>query len=888
MDKKNPNKRTPKKKQSVKGRSSQKRNILNGIIIVFLTLVLVGGVSGFFMLSKIVGSTDTNDLTSKLVNKVPSVFYASDGKTKIGELGGVSRENVEYNQIPQSTIDAFLAIEDSRYFSHNGFDLPRFLSSALFNVKSGSFAQGGSTLTMQTIDNFIMKPEEEEAENNGKKYSALEKVERKIQEIYLSMTVEKELSKEEIMTKYLNEINFGESARGIQKGAEYYFGKNVQELNLAESAFLAGVINAPNTYNPYRGYDKEKGYNFYEYATDRRDETLQLMLKHGYITETEYKLAKATQLAFQLTGESKTSTNGTPEKYYRYVEQAAAEVRTLTGEDPALVPMKIYTSLDVNAQDHATELSNGETITFPDDTNYQLGFTVLNNSTGEIIAVSAGRGDVESNIARFKEEKNPGSTIKPVLDYALTFDKLGYATSRMYIDQETKIDGRAIQNADGKYHGKVSMDYAIAKSLNTPAIQSLDALVQSEGQAAIIAYMKSIGFSEEVAEAFNMQYSIGGSEMKASPTQMAAAYATFANGGYYIEPHMVRKVEYIDGSKTLENKPKKTRVMSEQAAYMMSELLYSAVNGKNKGENLMGSLGFGSYPVYGKTGTSDWATEGLAYGIPEGAMKDEWMINYTSEYTIATWTGFDKSMAGSYITTELLYRNIPGLINKSMLDTITTDGVMRIQNPGGISSYGGGLIKSEWLSSAAKNNPMTEQNTSTSNSSLKSTISSAAKMNSSDYTTESYAKLKEALDAANKVLSNANATQEEIDAAKTALEEAMQGLVKKEEEKPKTDSAALTSVLQNANNYLDTSKYNALQVSALQTQINSANLVLANSNATQSELDAAAASVQSTIDACIANPVQATPAPTPSPSPTPDPTTPEEGNGTTPETNTGQ
>lgn len=883
MEKKNPNKRTPNKTQS-KSKRSKRVNILNGIIIVFLTMVLIGGVSGFFMLSKIVGSTDTSGLTNKLVNKVPSVFYASDGKTKIGEWGGVSRENVEYNQIPQSTIDAFLAIEDSRYFSHNGFDLPRFLSSALFNVKSGKFAQGGSTLTMQTIDNFIMKPEEEEAELNGKTYNALEKVERKIQEIYLSMTIEKELSKEEIITKYLNEINFGDSARGIQKGAEYYFGKNVQELNLAESAFLAGVINAPNSYNPYNGYDAEYQNNYYAYACQRRDDTLQLMLKHGYITETEYKLAKSTELAFQLKGEAASGTSGTPAKYYRYVEQAAAEVRALTGEDPALVPMKIYTSLDVNAQENANELSDGSTIPLPSDPNFQLGFTTLNNSTGEIVAVSPGRGDVESNRARFKEPKNTGSAIKPVLDYALTFDKLGYATSRMFVDEAITIDNHTIKNADGKYYGKVSFDFAVAKSLNAPAIQSLNALIESEGQDYIKTYMKNIGLDEDVIKQFNMLYAIGGAEMRASPTQMAAAYAVLANGGYYIEPHMVRKVEYVDGSKTFENKPKKTRVMSEQAAYMMSELLYSAVNGKNKGLNLMGSLGFGAYPVYGKTGTSDWADEGVAYGIPVGAMKDEWMVNYTSEYTIATWTGFDTSKEGAYFTEDLLYQNINGRINKNMLDAITTDGVMRIQNPGGISSYGGGLIKSEWLSSAAKNNPMTEQNTSTKNTALKSSISSASKLNADEYTAESYAKLKEAIEAANKVLANENATQEEIDNAKAALEEAMQGLIKKEAEKPKTDTSALQAVLNNAQNYKDTSKYNALQVSTLTTKISSAELVLNNANATQAEIDNAAAAVQNAINDCIANPVQ----PTPEPTPTPNPETPSNGSSTTPNTGSGQ
>ena len=811
--------------------------IFRSIVIVFLALVLVGGVSVFFMLSTIVGSVDTDDMADKIVNREPSTFYAADG-TKIYEWGGVSRENVTYKQIPQSTIDAFLAIEDSRYFSHNGFDLPRFISSALFNVKSGSFAQGGSTLTMQTIDNFIMKPEEEKAEKEGKTYSALEKVERKVQEIYMSMSLEKDLSKEEIITKYLNEINFGDSARGIQKGAEYYFGKNVEELNLAESAFLAGVINAPNSYNPYRGYDKSTGDNFYQYASERRDETLNLMLKHGYITETEYKLAKSTKLAFQLTGEKKKSSAGS-DKYYDYVYEAAKEVQALTGEDPALVPMKIYTSLDIHAQDHANELSSGRSVEFFSDSNFQIGFTVLNN--------------------RYTEPKSVGSTIKPLLDYAPTFDKLGWATSRVMEDKPLNLTGWSVQNSDGNFYGKVSLERAVSKSLNTIAVQSLQALLESEGQDAMIQYLKNLGFSDSVADAFSLQYSIGGAEMKGSTTQMAAAYAALANGGYYIEPHMVTKVEYKDESRTFDNKPKKTRVMSEQAAYMMSDLLYKAVNGKTKGENLMGSLGFGAYPVYGKTGTSDWADLGVAYGIPVLAMKDEWMINYTSEYTIATWSGFDAAKEGAYFTMDMINANIPGWINKSMLDTISSNAV-RIQQPDGISSYGGGLIKTEWLSSAAKNNPMTEQNANVTNSKLEAAISSAAGMNADDYTAESYAKLKEALDAARKVMANSAATQEEIDAARSALEAAMQGLVKKEET-PKTDTSALSSALNSAQGYVDTTKYQSDKVAALQSAISSGNSVLANKDSTQEQIDAATAAINTAVQNCTSSPVQTTPPP---------------------------
>lgn len=336
------------------------RKIINSIIVVFLCLILVGSVSGFFILSKIVAKVQLTDeeLVEKIVNSSPTEVYSADGK-KIGELGAESRELITYDQLPQVTIDAFLAIEDSRFFTHNGFDLPRFISSAFSNLRTGSLAQGGSTLTMQTIDNFLIKPQEEKDEQAGIRYSPLEKIEHKIQEIYLSMRLDHLESKEDILVAYLNKINFGSSmnTRGIQKAAEYYFGKDVEQLNLSESAFLAGVVNAPALYNPYKGYSKEYQTNYYKAATQRRNETLSMMLMHGYITENEYNLAKSTKLAFQVNGEpSETETSS----YQYYITQAAEEARKLTGVDPATTSMKIYTALDRDVQDQMNKIADKE------------------------------------------------------------------------------------------------------------------------------------------------------------------------------------------------------------------------------------------------------------------------------------------------------------------------------------------------------------------------------------------------------------------------------------------------------------------------------------------------------------------------------------------------
>lgn len=845
-EEKKPKKKKKQKKE--KANLSRGRKIFNGFVIFFLICALVGSVSGFAILANIVGKVSADGLAEKMVSKDSSIFLAKDGKTVIGELGGESRENITYEQVPQSTIDAFLAIEDSRFYKHNGFDLPRFISSALNNLRSGNLSQGGSTLTMQTVDNFVMKPQEDKLwEEKQQVFSKKEKIERKIQEIYLSMEVEKDLTKEEIMTKYLNQINFGQHTRGIQKGAQYYFGKNVEELNLSESAFLAGVINAPNDNNPYSGYDAEKNQNFYEAATKRRNDTLYQMLNHGYITETEYKLTKATKLAFLLNGEPTTEAT---DPYKDYVRAAADEIIEKYGVDPATTPMIVYTALDMNAQKAANKVSSGDVVGFSNNKYYQIGFSVLDNKTGEIRAICPGRSDIKSADGithyRFREPHQPGSSIKPIMDYAPSFDMIGYCTGRVYKDKEMYVGGWRVVNASQSYYGKVSMERAIAQSLNTPAVQTFSSLLDGAGYDGMIEYGKKMGFDADVMKELDIQYSIGASKMLASPTEMAAAYATLANGGTYIEPHMVRKFVYKDDDKTVKAKIKKAQPLSPQAAYMTSELLYSAIFGKDNGWNLMSRLGFGAYPVYGKTGTSDWADEAWKYG---GAMKDEWMINYTSEYTIATWSGFDRGVegGGTYISEELLYANIPGWINKYMLDSITTDNVHRIPNPGGISSYGGGMIKDEWLASAAKNNPMTIANSKTDNKGLKSALESAKGMKESDYTSATYAKLKQAIAAAEKLIKDDMSPQEDIDKAKAAIEAAIKGL------ESSANKSGLSSALSSASG-IDTSQYTPESANALTSAINSARGVLDNKKSTQAEIDAQTNAIKQAISGLQAKP----------------------------------
>lgn len=665
-----------------KNKPKRRFKFLQSFFIVFLSLVIVGSLGGFFLLNNILSTSQDFDKDA-LEGIEPTVLLDSDGNVfkELTTEDGV-RENVEYEDLPQVVIDAFLAVEDSRYFKHNGFDLPRFIKSAIENLKAGGFAQGGSTLTMQMIDVTH--------ETTTESQTAIQKVFAKIQEIFLAMDAESSLSKKDIMMKYLNYINFGGPARGIQKGAAYYFGKDVSELNLSEAAFLAGVINAPNGYNPY--------YN-YENAVERRNTSLYLMLSHGYITQEEYDLAFNTELAFQLNGATQFETS----PYLSYIDQVKDEVYELTGLNIYDGNLIIHTYMDREAQELADAILNGEGgVTFPEhDELFQTGFALVDNETLGIVALGGGRGyDGDQRINRATTQmKQTGSSIKPIMDYCLTFDYLGWATDHILADvpmyyRNTKVE---LGNADGQNRGDVTFVDAVANSWNTTAIQALTDIVDTLGVDRVIQHMQALGFAKFdpnysdnpiiSADQFTLGMGIGGSEMVSNPLEMAGAYAMFANEGNYTKPHAVYKIEFRDGSQEEIIPTYDTvSVISPQAAYLMSTILEKSVSDSYANlQQIMKS----NYKVYAKTGTSDWADDGLQYGIPKTAMKDKWLISYTSKYTVSAWAGYDVPVTGmnTYFDNAKMLLNVPGQICRTMFDLIHADNYPEpLQQPAGVVS----------------------------------------------------------------------------------------------------------------------------------------------------------------------------------------------------------
>lgn len=671
--------------KSKKAKPSKKR-LINTICIIFLSLMLVGSVSAFAIVQSVLAKGNLQGIEG-LASEDSTIIYDRNGDiiTTLSMGSGV-RENIDYEQIPQVVIDAFLAIEDSRFYKHNGFDFPRFLKSMYENVKGMGIVQGGSTLTMQLVDVGLYSEEEKAT------FGIKEKIEQKIQEIFKSMEIETQLSKEQIIENYLNKINFGGPARGIQKGAEYYFGKDVEQLTLGEAAFLAGVINAPTYNNPYFGFEQltdEEGnvvysIDHYEAATKRRNDVLYQMYNHGYIDKTEYNLALSQELAFQLSGTKNFSTA----KNKAFVDAVVQEVKDKTGLNPYEVSMKIYTTMDPKAQEMADALCDGEGIDWPDEL-FQTGFAAINNQTGEVVALGGGRGyDGTYNRATI-EKHQIGSTAKPLIDYAPAFEYVGYSTEHTFLDTPVPeyANGETLHNADRIFRGEVTIKTAVGLSLNVPAYRALKDVVSKIGESKVVSLLNMMGLEIESGE-FSYGMSIGGGNFDTTPLQLAGAYGVFANEGNYIEPYTVKKIEFLDGkTKDYEVDSEEQEVFSAETAFLMSELLRDAVENPSY-YTLVRTLD-SNYTVYGKSGTTDLdAATAAAYGFPSGIARDKWMVGYTTQYTVACWAGYDKLIAGqnTYLDETKLYANIEGKIVKRMLDTLTTENPGQIARPNGVVS----------------------------------------------------------------------------------------------------------------------------------------------------------------------------------------------------------
>ncbi|MDD2435867.1 MAG: transglycosylase domain-containing protein [Bacilli bacterium] len=605
---KNSSKTTSPKKGSIK-----KKKTLKIILIVIFSIGIVSLLAGFlffFMIAKNAPNFDPD----KLYKKESTILYDSEGKI-IAKLGIEKREKISYDDLPEVLIDAIIATEDSRFFQHNGFDLPRFLKASFGQVTGASGAGGASTITMQLVKNSFTSTID----------SGWEGIKRKFTDIYMSIfKVEKSYTKKEILEFYVNSYYLGSGAHGVEQAAITYFGKSAKDLNLAEASLIAGLFQAPNTYSPL---------NDVEAATKRRKTVLNLMERHGYITKEEKDIANAITIESLLT-----EKKGTGQEYMDFIDTVVEEVKLKTKHNPYTVPMEIYTTMDRKQQDHVNKIMSGETFKWENDV-VDAGVSVVNTQTGAITAIGAGRhrtGEGTFNNATMIK-KQIGSSAKPLYDYGPGIEYNNWSTFTPWTDEPYNYNDTKkteVFNWDGGYEGWMTSRYALTYSRNIPALKAFQKVKNNN----TYKFVTTLGLSPELDGTFiHEAHALGGYNGE-NPLSMAAAYAAFANEGYYIQPYSFTKIVYRESDEVYEHKYVETKAMSEETAYMVNDMLVSTA-----GYALFQFGNVNGYKYAAKTGTTNFTEDDKKkFNLPYNAINDLWVIGMTDEYSIGVWYGYDR------------------------------------------------------------------------------------------------------------------------------------------------------------------------------------------------------------------------------------------------------
>lgn len=583
------------------------------LVVFWLGVITTGSIVAYFGYN-IWLDTEAFDVT-RLYSSEASQILDSEGNViyKYGSDENGERENVEYDELPQVLIDAIVATEDSRYFEHNGFDVPRTARAAITNILTMSTSGGGgSTITQQVIKKSYFP-------------AAEQTITRKVSELFLALNASEEVSKEEILTMYLNKIYFGRSLSsiGVKAASNYYFNKDVQDLTLPEAALLAGTLNAPHTYDPYYNLDL---------ATQRRNTVLALMETHGYISNEEKELAQAIKIENTLDYNYKDSNSNTA---LAYIDVVNSEVIEKTGLDPREETMIIHTFLDSAMQAEITEIITD--FNFPND-DMQVGSSVQNVHNGQIVAVVGGRDYGAFNLNRSTIKQQPGSSLKPIVDYGAGFEFLDWSTAHTVTDEEYNVAGYNPANWDGTIgtKGDMSISTALVNSWNTPAVWTFDSVLEKIGYSGYTDYFE--GFKIDMSqEEMNIAYSIGGWSTGASPIELANMYAAVANGGTAYESHTINYIEILSSNETVNVdeviQEEASRAMSAETSFMIEDVMESYCR--------TSSYSYMPSSFRSKSGTTNWGENN--YGITVGSGKDSLFCSYNPDYSMALWLGYDHS-----------------------------------------------------------------------------------------------------------------------------------------------------------------------------------------------------------------------------------------------------
>lgn len=617
-----------------KDKKNKKRKIAPTICLIFISL-------GIIFLSIVIAFglyivfTSPEFTSQKLYESESSILYFKDGSV-LTRVGVEDRVLKNYEDFPQVLVDALVATEDSRFFQHSGFDAARFLKASIGQVLGHSDAGGASTISMQLSKNYFTSTED----------SGIEGIIRKFQDIYMAVfKIEKNFTKEQIIEMYLNSFWFAvgnnnvESVNGVEQASQYFFNKSVANLSLPECALLVGMVNNPSLYNPYV---------YPEYANERKNTVLSLMNRHGYISEQEMKDAQNISVESLIVPRQATTT-----PYQVLIDYVLDEIKDKQGIDISKGGYEVYTTFDRSIQDVINNMQNGAATEWRDDL-IQVASAITSVTDGSISALGPGRSYIKTGLNRATIRRQPGSTAKPLIDYGPLIEYNNASTGQMFIDFKYAYNGGGyLNNWDNKFLGVYTLKDALSASRNTTALEAFHQTTEDNKKK----FLNALGIDEDNYakddgdDTLYESYSVGGWPHGLSPLESSAAYAAFARGGYYIEPYSYTKIVNTETEETIEYKYEKTRAMSEETAWMITDVLLQATSegvGGSINWNLRGSIA-------SKSGTTNYdEATAASKGVPYYATPEHWVNTYNTEYSISMMYGYDQKDidANHYLTSS--------------------------------------------------------------------------------------------------------------------------------------------------------------------------------------------------------------------------------------------
>lgn len=631
------------------------------ILIVLVILIVVGagvGIGLIFGLGKDDFSIDMSDL----IMKENSIIVDTDGNVLAELNGDESRKIITLEEMSPYLPKAYIAIEDERFEQHHGVDIKRTGAAILSFITHGgkSTAGGGSTITQQVVKNVTQE----------KASSGVAGVVRKLKEWSKAYQIEKAMSKDQIIELYLNLIyvgNGGSEKHGVEIGSEYYFNKPAKDLSIAQCAFLAGINHSPNAYNPYSGNDVT------EKIAKRTKTVLSQMKKFDYITQEEYDTAVAeVDAGFQFENGVKGNV------YSSHTDALISQLIDQIMEEKQVSRDAAETYLQTSGLTiYSTQVSSIQSVMEEEvkKSKYDLkskenknedGSAVL--AQGAVVVIEPSTGKVVGAVGQLKEKttsrglnrinskRQTGSSIKPLADVLPGIEEGIITPATIYADLKTTFGTNYSPDNYNSFTGLRTVRTALTTSQNIPFIKIMAELTPKKS----IEYLRKMGVSSlDDEKDNNLSLAIGGMTYGISPLEMAAAYASVANDGTYIEPTFYSKVEDSDGKVVLEPGQKTEKVCSAETAYIIKNLMQSVVNGADGYGGTASYCAIKGIDVAAKTGTTNES-------------KDRWLCGFTNYYACAAWFGFDDPERINYSGTNpagQLFDGVMTEIHKGLEDS---------------------------------------------------------------------------------------------------------------------------------------------------------------------------------------------------------------------------